>query len=196
MEEAGRVVGAERVGRHPTDRVVTVGSEADLADLPLQDLVVMVDADGLMFGTNYRAAEEALRVGARLAGRLRPGSGRRLMVQTSEPEHPVVVALRRADPVGFLEQELAERRGFGYPPSGELVVVEARGAEDPDTIDRGVRDAAGPAAVLGPAPGPSGLRWLIQGQRLDEARLALRPLVQRVRDSGATVRIDVDPIDL
>jgi hypothetical protein len=36
----------------------------------------------------------------------------------------------------------------------------------------------------------------VQGRDLAPFREAARPLVQRWRDAGATVRIDVDPIDL
>jgi hypothetical protein len=40
------------------------------------------------------------------------------------------------------------------------------------------------------------MRWLIQGKNLDPARLALRPVLSTLRNKGAKVRVDVDPIDL
>lgn len=194
-EEVARVVGREVVALHPGPAPVTVGSERDLTTLEPCDLAVVVDLDGLVFGTNYRSAEEALRVGARLAGRVRGGSGRRMIVQTSAPDHPVVTALRRGDPLEFGAAEIAVRGSFGYPPAGELVVVEMRGGAVAGA-DGELRAAAAGAAVLGPATTPAGLRWLVQGRDLAPFREAARPLVQRWRDAGATVRIDVDPIDL
>jgi len=196
LDEVTGVVGAGQVSRHPGDTLVTVGTERDLADLPMRDLVVLVDADGLLLGTNYRAAEEALRIGARLAGRVR--RGRRLIVQTAEPGHAVIAALRRADPLAFIRQELDARTAFGYPPAGELLVIELRdGAGDLTVHDAAIREAAGEVAVMGPmVSGEEARRWLLWGDRLTEARRALRPLVQRLRENGVTVRIDADPIDL
>ncbi len=174
---------------------VVVGTEADLAAPDLYDLTVAVDADGLMLGPTYRAAEESLRLLARLAGKLKPGSGRRLLVQTAMPDHPVIAALAKGDPLSFLKTELANRAAYGYPPAGEVIIVETRGegVVDPDPAIR----AAGPGvAILGPAVREHGRRWLVQGADLGPFRLALRPVVQRLRDSGLRVRIDVDPIDL
>jgi len=194
VDEAARLVGTDRVAPYPDRRPVLAGTERDLADLEMQDLVVMVDLDGLLFGSNYRAAEEALRLGARLAGRVR--RGRRLIVQTHEPGHPVVAALRAGDPTPFLDAEVTARSAFGYPPSGELLVLETRGPQDPESIDHELRRLAAPALVMGPAEIRDGRRWLVQASRLDEFKTAIRPLLQRLRDSGVTVRVDADPIDL
>jgi primosomal protein N' len=111
------------------------------------------------------------------------------------PDHPVIAALAKGDPLSFLKTELANRAAYGYPPAGEVIIVETRGegVVDPDPAIR----AAGPGvAILGPAVREHGRRWLVQGADLGPFRLALRPVVQRLRDSGLRVRIDVDPIDL
>lgn len=195
VDEVGRIVGRDHVGEHPTQRAVAVGSEADLTTVGRCRLVVLVDIDGLMFGVDYRAAEEALRVGARLAGKVQPGSGHRLIVQTSTPDDPVITSLRRADPTVFHRAELENRRHMGYPPFGALMVLEARGG-DTSLVDPAVRAVAGDAVILGPAPSQGGQRWLIQGADLASFKTALRPVLQRLRDSGITMRVDVDPIDL
>ncbi|HKX73909.1 MAG TPA: hypothetical protein VJR05_00765 [Acidimicrobiia bacterium] len=175
---------------------VTVGSEADIAGLNNLDLAVAVDADGLILGSHFRAAEEALRVLARLAGVVGSGGGRRALVQTSLPEHGVLRALQRGDPMLFLEEELEERRRLRFPPASELVVVEMRGSIPPGA-EAGLAEAAGPAAVMGPAHRPDERhRWLIQADDLTRFRHELRPLVQKWREAGTTVRIDTDPIDL
>jgi primosomal protein N' (replication factor Y) len=185
------------VAEHPAPTPITVGSERDLAGLAAMDLVVLVDIDGLLFGVDYRAAEEAFRIGVRLASAVRPGSGHRLLVQTSSPEHPVIAALRRADPGAFWTPELQARRSMGYPPFGALIVIEARG-DAPERADSDIQSLANDPsiAVLGPAPSDRGLRWLIQGDDLRQAKSKLRTIIQRMRDSGLTVRVDVDPIDL
>lgn len=189
--ETGRVVGSDRVAIAPSDGPVVVGTERDVIGMADLDLVVLPDFDGLLFGTDYRAAEDSLRLGARLAGLVGRGSGRRMLVQTSSPDHPMVRALVRADPLPALEEEMAVRATMGYPPSGELMVIETSGGEAPDLGDLGTM-----CSVLGPAERQDGLRWLLQAPDLTKARSALRGMVQRWRDSGLRVRIDVDPIDL
>ena len=191
VAEVGRIVGAEFVAPAPGEAPVIVGTERDIVGVEDLDLVILPDLDGLLHGTNYRSAEDALRLGARLAGLVGRGSGRRMMVQTSEPEHPVVRALVKADPLIALEAELDTRRTMGYPPVGELIVIEVSGGPRPD-----ISSVSEFADVLGPAPHGDGHRWLLTGPDLGRARTALRPMVQRWRDSGLRVRIDVDPIDL
>jgi primosomal protein N' (replication factor Y) len=191
-EELRRIVGPEEMAPNGT---IMVGTERDLAGLGPFDLTIAVDADGLILGTNYRAAEEALRILARLAAAVGSGEGRRMMLQTIQPSHPVIVALRRGNPLPFLRHELEERRRMGFPPAGELIVVEL--ANPPEGFGEGLeRIVTRVATLLGPAESARGERWLIQGRDLGPVRLALRDLVQRARDEGARVRIDADPIDL
>jgi primosomal protein N' (replication factor Y) (superfamily II helicase) len=194
-EELRRVVDPNQVGGAGSGAPVRVGTERDLASLEPVDLAVVVDADGLVYGTNYRSGEEALRILARVAGRVRTGRGRRMLVQTSSPADPVIAALRRGEPLEYLRLELERRVAFGFPPAADLMVLETRG--EVPTADEDLRAAVeSDVEVLGPAPSPRGSRWLIRGSDLDRTRTALRPVVQRWRDSGASVRVDVDPIDL
>jgi primosomal protein N' len=193
-EELKRLLGPTALAE--AGGAVAVGSEADLAGLAHLDLAVAVDADGLILGSHFRAAEEALRVLARVAGMVGTGGGRRALVQTSLPDHGVIRALQRGDPTLFLEEELEERRRLRFPPASELVVVELRGAIPPGA-EAGLVEAAGAAAVMGPAHRPDNRhRWLIQGDDLTRFRHQLRALVQKWREAGTTVRIDADPIDL
>ena len=191
VAEVGRIVGAANVTAAPGDAAVVVGTERDLVGVQNLDLVVIPDFDGLIHGTNFRSAEDALRLGARLAAAVGRGAGQRMMVQTSEPDHPVVRALVKADPLPALRSELDIRRRMGYPPSGELAVLEISRGAPPD-----LSTLAGHCDILGPAPHGDGSRWLLGARDLGEAKVALRPLVQRWRDSGLRVRIDADPIDL
>jgi primosomal protein N' (replication factor Y) len=195
LEVTRRVVGNNSVGTIDEGRPVVVGTERDLIRVGTVDLAVAVDADGLILGTNYRAAEEALRILVRLAGTVPFGRGKRLMVQTSQPSHPVIVALRRGDPLEFLEFELAKREELGFPPAGHLIVVELRGGgSDANAV---IVEAVGEdATVYGPAEDRFGSRWLVQGEDLSTVRTRLRPAVQHLRDGGASVRIDADPLDL
>ncbi len=194
VKEINRRLGGDVAGIHPADLPVTVGTERDLPTLVPVPLAVAVDVDGLMLGHNYRTSEEALRILARLANAIETGPGRRMMAQTSMPEAPLVTALKRGDAVPYLEQLLMERARLGLPPATEMLAIEVRGEEGPSRFDSDLRSLE-PPTVLGPAPAAQGSRWLLQGS-LGTLKPRLRPLVQRWREAGATVRVDADPIDL
>jgi primosomal protein N' (replication factor Y) len=195
LEEARRVFGEfTSAPAAEAQAQIAVGTERDLVALGPVDLSVAVDADGLIRGTNYRAREDALALLARVASKVRSGRANRLICQTVTPDHSVLAALRRADPMVFFEPELQERAAFGMPPSGDVIVLEIAGSDD---ADEAIRDALdGAATVFGPASHRGVQRWLIQGPELSEAKLALREVVARQRDKGAKVRVDVDPRDL
>jgi primosomal protein N' (replication factor Y) len=195
VAEAGGFIGREGVGEAGSGRPVVVGTERDLAAHPRVDLAVIVDADGPMLAPHYRASEDALRLFGRVVALAGRGRGRRAIVQTALPGSAVVEALRRGDPIAFLEQELVSRAELGFPPSGELIALEVRAA--PDGADADLRETVGDrATILGPSEGDEDLRWLVQGRDLGGARIALRGLVHRWREGGSRVRVDADPIDL
>ncbi len=192
--EAGRVVGRENVGEPGSGRPVVVGTERDLPGLDV-GLTIVVDADGPIISPTYRAGEDALRLLARAVAVAGLGSGRRGLVQTSDPSHPVIEALRRADPVTFVRQDSAARAAAGFPPGGEVMILEVDDPA-PDAGEELVAAIADRAEVLGPADSGGRTRWLLQGTDLTAARLAVRQVVARWREGGARVRIDADPVDL
>jgi primosomal protein N' (replication factor Y) (superfamily II helicase) len=193
VAELNRRLGAGAADVHPGAGLVTVGTERDLAGLESVSLAVAADVDGMLMGHGYRTTEEALRQLARLALAVREGSGHRLMMQTSRPDSLLITTMRRGDPLPYLERVLVERAREGSPPSSEMIAVEIRG-EVPLSAGDDLAGLEG-ATVMGPMNVPDGRRWLLTGS-LGEVRLDLRKLVSRWRDSGATVRIDVDPIDI
>jgi len=171
---------------------IAVGTERDLVGLPPVDLVVVVDPDAGILAPTYRADEEALRLLARAVLAAKPGGGRRAVIQTSLPEHPVFIALRKGDPIPFLHDTLAARASSGFPPIGDLIAIEA----DAESATGTLAEATGDATLLGPAPEGERFRWLIQGRDLSVVRIRLRAAVQHLRDGGTRVRVDVDPVDL
>jgi primosomal protein N' (replication factor Y) len=194
IDDIARIVGADVVGRAEDARLVTVGTERDLIGVRDMGLAVAVDIDGLTMAPHYRAAEDALRLLARLAQTVRKGGGNRCIVQTAEPHQPVVNALVAGSSAAFLVAEMEVRTRFGFPPVGSLIAIETDGRHDAGALLEG--HVSPYATVLGPAPVGERMRWLIQGKNLDPARLALRPVLSTLRNKGAKVRVDVDPIDL
>jgi len=195
VAEAAGVLGAEAVGEPGSGRPVLVGTERDIPGLPPLDLAVVVDGDGPLRAPHYRAVEDGLRLMARVVVAAGGGRGRRAIVQTADPGHEAFEALRRADPLSFIEAEIRQRAAVGFPPAGELLVVEATGASPQADADLRLAVGTGVAAH-GPSDRGDRRRWLLQARDLRAARLALRKLVQHWRDGGARVRIDADPVDL
>lgn len=193
IAELDRRLGQGAAGTDPSRHRVVVGTERDLAGLEPVSVAVAADADGMLEGAGYRQSEEALRQLARVANVVRRGRGHRMMVQTSRPDSDLITALKRGDPIPYLENVLVERARGGFPPATEMMAVEIRG-ETPQGAESNLRSLPA-AAILGPARRDGGQRWLLTGD-LSQARLGLRKLAGQWRESGATVRIDVDPIDL
>ena len=187
-EELLRVVG-EGVGDVASASPVMVGTERDLIAVPPVDLAVVVDADGLVRGTNYRATEDALAILARTAAAVRRKAGCRMMLQTADCRHPVYTALRRGDPFPFLRDELVARRRFSLPPCGEVMAVEVEGTDDQSILEGALEGAT----VYGPARDAGRIRWIVQDHDLWETKERLRVTVGRLRDQGCKVRLDVDP---
>lgn len=195
VSEALRRLFEGQVGGVGSDLPIWVGTERDIPSLQGVSLGVIVDTDGLILGSAYNSGEEALRIVARLARAIPFGRGRHLMLQTALVDSPVLEAVRSGDPLPYLHAEVERRREFGLPPAGEVIILEVTG---------GTRDAGeliheglpGEASVYGPAERRERLRWMIQGRDLTQTRQALRRIVGTLREAGASVRVDVDPLDL
>ena len=193
LKEVATVVGG-KAGLAGSSSLVEVGTERDMPEPGSLALAVAVDGDGWAFAPHFRAAEDAVRLMARLAGTVRKGRSNRALVQTSVPEHRVYEALRRGSADTFLGEELELRTKDGFPPAGELMAVEIEGEADAHAeLEQGV---AGEGQILGPAVVGSRTRWLIAGSDLRRVKIALRPVVQSWREAKTRVRIDADPIDL
>lgn len=194
LSETARIVTRDEVGPVGSGRRVVVGSERDLPGLEV-DLTVVVDGDGPLMAPHYRAIEEGLRLLGRAVAAAGSGSGRRALVQTSNPSHPAMSALVAGDPVSVVRGDGRSRAALGFPPAGEVIAVEATGLDA--SAAAGLTAALrGRATVHGPAPAGGGLRWLVQGPDLTKARVVLRRLVGEWREAGVRVRIDADPTDL
>jgi len=89
--------------------------------IPAVTLVGVISADTGLFLPDFRAAERSWQLLEQVAGRSgrgdRPG---RVIVQTLNPDHPVLTSLRSEGGGDFLDRELRERRLLNYPPFRKL----------------------------------------------------------------------------
>jgi primosomal protein N' (replication factor Y) len=116
---------------HHADVLVGTQMLAKGLDLPLVTLVGVILAEvGLNLPDPF-AAERVFQVLTQVAGRAgRSVRGGQVIMQTFQPEHPVIQAASGHDYTLFYQQELAARRKLGYPPFGRLARLEVRHREN------------------------------------------------------------------
>ncbi len=120
-------------------------------------LVGILDADGLLGFADFRVNERAFQLMEQVSGRAgRKGAQGLVMVQTSNPGHPVLGFVREHDYSGFFDMEIATRRQFHYPPFTRLISLifrhrERATAEASAAMAARALAQAFPEAILGPA---------------------------------------------
>ena len=174
---------------------------------PNLTLVGVIDADLGLAGGDLRAAERSFQQIAQVAGRAgrgaKPG---RVLVQTREPNAPVIRALVSGDAESFYAAETESRRSANAPPFGRyaaIIVSSEKLDETEDTarlIGRTAPKVEG-MAVYGPAPAPLAMlrgrhrhRLLIHARRALDVQDVIRDWLGALEwPRGVRVAVDVDP---
>ncbi len=196
-----------KVAAHELDLLIGTQVMAKGHHFPMLTLVGVVDADLGLGGGDLRAAERTYQLLHQVSGRAgraeRPG---RVLLQSFQPEHPVIQALASGDRDAFLAAEAEERRDGLLPPFGRLAALVISG-EDAEEVDAAARllGRSAPRSdeieVLGPAPAPLALlrgrhrrRLLVKAPRSVTLQPVLRQwLANTPIPSSVRVQIDVDP---
>lgn len=112
---------------HQADILVGTQMLAKGLDLPLVTLVGIVLADvGLNLPDPF-AGERAFQLLTQVAGRAgRSARGGKVVLQTFQPEHPLIQAAAGHDYAGFYRMEIENRRRLRYPPFSRLIRLEYR----------------------------------------------------------------------
>ncbi len=174
---------------------------------PNLTLVGVVDADMGLAGGDLRAAERTYQLLSQVAGRAgreeKPG---RVLLQTFQPQAPVLAALAAGERDDFLAAEAEGRLALGFPPYGRLAAIILRSRDIP-ALEKAAKDlrAAAPRAqgieVLGPAPAPiyrlrgeARMRFLIKAGRNVSLQAYLNDWLPRVKTPGPVRRVvDINP---
>jgi primosomal protein N' (replication factor Y) len=174
---------------------------------PNLTLVGVVDADLGLAGGDLRAAERSFQQIQQVAGRAgrgdKPG---RVLVQTHDPEAPVIAALVGGDIAGFYAAETEARRSAAMPPFGRLaaIIVSAEDAAEAEAVARRIGNGAPQVedmAVFGPAPAPLAMlrgrhrqRLLVHAARALDVQDVIRDWLGGLEwGSKVRVAVDVDP---
>ncbi|MBT5646720.1 MAG: primosomal protein N' [Rhodospirillaceae bacterium] len=174
---------------------------------PALTLVGVIDADLGLAGGDLRAAERTYQLLHQVSGRAgraeRPG---RVLLQTYQPEHPVMQALIGGDRDSFIRTEASARKQHNMPPYGRLAAIIVSGRDE-----RAVDDAANALgrsaprreglSVLGPAPAPISVvrgrhrrRLLVRARKDLNIQDVLRRWVYAHKVAGGVrISVDIDP---
>jgi primosomal protein N' (replication factor Y) len=95
-------------------------------------LVAILDASKLLSFPDFRSAERAFQLMIQVAGRAgRKNKGGEVLIQTSDPTHPVIQDVLANDFNRFAQRELIERKQFIYPPFFRLIVIHLKHKKNP-----------------------------------------------------------------
>lgn len=175
---------------------------------PKLNLVGIVDADLGLGNGDPRAAERTFQMLHQVVGRAgREGDRGIGLLQTHQPDHPVMKALILGDREAFYSSEIELREASGYPPFGRLasIVVTADDKHAAESYGRALAQSAlvhDDVRVLGPAEAPVAVvrgrhrfRLLVKAPRDFNLSAYLREwLATAPRPRGSVkMQVDVDP---
>ncbi|MEQ9599551.1 primosomal protein N' [Marinovum algicola] len=199
----------EEIAGGGADIVIGTQLVAKGHNFPLLTLVGVIDADLGLHGSDLRAAERTFQLVRQVAGRAgraeKPGLA---LIQTHQPEHPVIRAIIAGDEERFWQAEAEERRAAGVPPYGRLAGIIISAEEAQPAFDLGAALARNDAAlrrvgaqVFGPAPAPIArvrgrhrVRLLVKADKGVALQGALAEWIGQfpVR-GGLRLAVDIDP---
>lgn len=211
MYGSARALKAEIEGIADGGADVIIGTQlvAKGHNFPNLTLVGVIDADLGLQGSDLRAAERTFQLMRQVAGRAgraeKPGTA---LLQTYQPDHPVIRAILAGDEEGFWRAEAAEREQAGVPPYGRMAGIILSGPDVAQVFDAAnllARNAAPlarvGAQVYGPAPAPIArirgrhrVRLLVKAGKGVALQNAIAQWVGQVRLKGELrLAVDIDP---
>jgi len=182
---------------------------------PNVTLVGILDADSGLFSSDFRACERLGQLITQVAGRAgraeKPGQ---VIVQTHQPDHPLLQRLIKEGYHAFADDLLTERHAAQLPPYSYLALFRADATQKEaamaalEQIKHIIEDYQGcNVALFGPIPSPMQKRagrfhaqLLLQANKRSHLQTLLKevlPNIEKIRlRKRARWILDVDPIDL
>lgn len=182
-------------------------------DFDRVSVVGILQADSMMSYPDFRSTERGYQLMAQVAGRAgRKDVPGKVIIQTRQPDAPVMNLVRRNDYESFFQNQMDERNAFLYPPYSRIISISLKGVK-PDEVDREalilrseLASVLGEDKVLGPDAPPVAkvmyryIRRIIIKLPLEITVDKSRALLSKALDntlsqnvSGITVSFDPDP---
>lgn len=180
---------------------------------PNVSLVGIVDVDGALFSSDFRAPEKLAQLVVQVAGRAGRGSIKgQVWLQTKFPEHPVIQDLVNNEYRDFAKFALSERKMLKLPPYSHQIVIRAEstqptaGQEWLSGLSHYLQEYEG-LLMLGPMPAPMSRKagkfrhmMTIQSQSRPYLHKLVNWLLENLdsiqKDNRIRWSVDVDPVDL
>jgi len=178
-------------------------------NFPLLTLVGVIDADLGLQGSDLRAAERTFQLMRQVSGRAgRAEKKGEALLQSTQPDHPVIRAILSGEDEGFWRAEADARQAAAMPPFGRLAAIILSGPDVGQVFDYGTELARRSqplkrigAEVFGPAPAPVArvrgrhrVRLLVKGPKGAALQGAVAEWLAQVRPpANLRVAIDIDP---
>ena len=197
------------IGEGGADIIIGTQLVAKGHNFPLLTLVGVIDADLGLQGSDLRAAERTFQLMRQVAGRAgraeKPGEA---LLQTYQPDHPVIRAILSGDEQGFWQAEAREREAAGVPPFGRLAGLILSGPDAAQVFDLGNALARNDAPlrqigaqVFGPAPAPIArirgrhrVRLLVKAAKGAPIQQAIARWIAPLKLKGdLRLGVDIDP---
>ena len=103
-------------------QMVTKGLDFDSVKV-----VGILNADNMLTFPDFRAYERSFQLMEQVSGRAgRKGDKGKVIIQTYQPQHPVILNVITHDYVRFYEEQMPIRRQFNYPPYSRLVMIRLK----------------------------------------------------------------------
>lgn len=98
-------------------------------DFSAVQTVGILNADSLMNIPNFRSHERAFQLMEQVAGRAgrREGQEGEVLIQCSDPKHPLLRQVVAHDYLQMAEMQLADRQRYAYPPFTRLIIIYMKG---------------------------------------------------------------------
>jgi len=199
----------EEIAQGGADIIIGTQLVAKGHNFPNLTLVGVIDADLGLQGSDLRAAERTFQLMRQVAGRAgRAEVAGAAMLQTFQPEHPVIRAILAGDEESFWAAEAAERKAAGVPPYGRMagIILSSTNAQEVFDLGTDMARRDGPlrkigAQVFGPAPAPIArvrgrhrVRLLVKADKVAPLQQALAEWAGQFRLKGELrMAIDIDP---
>ena len=103
-------------------QMVTKGLDFDSVKV-----VGILNADNMLTFPDFRAYERSYQLMEQVSGRAgRKGEKGKVIIQTYQPQHPVILNVISHDYVRFYEEQMPIRRQFNYPPYSRLILIRLK----------------------------------------------------------------------
>jgi primosomal protein N' (replication factor Y) len=174
---------------------------------PKITLVGIIDADLGLLGGDLRAAERTYQLLSQVSGRAgREKDKGKVVIQTFNPENPIIQSLVTGERRSFLEQEIMGRKMVHMPPFGKLASIVISGFNDEKVAEFArflvkISPVSNTISVLGPVPALISriknkfrYRILVKAERNISIQKYINYWLDGVKAPGSIkLKVDIDP---